>query len=141
MWHYDLEQRKDLGERRTATVVSLAPLYIAGRLGNPALEVIVDATLGSLVRVRLHAGQMDPRSGRKVEARVDDGDPLVVPASHPEGEDAVLSLRKPRELIAAIASGRMLYLRVPVYQQGEVKMAFDIGGLDQARLKVAPLAA
>ena len=138
MWRYDLQVREELGECRTAMVDSLVPLYIAGALGSPTLEISEDATWGPQLRIRLHAGQVDPRTGRKVEATIDDGDTHEVAASHPEGRDDVLSLREPRALAEAIAAGRMLYLRVRVRHQGWVKMTFDVAGLDRGRLKVAP---
>lgn len=137
-WRYDVEQREELGERRAATLESLVPLYIAGALGNPRLEVIEDATWGTQVHVRLHAGEVDPRTGRRVEAVVDEDEAFEVGASHPEGSDDVLSLRDPRRLVAAIAGGSRLVLRVPVRRQGRVKIAFGIEGLDLERLRVPP---
>jgi len=137
-WRYDVEQREDLGERRTATLDSLLPLYIAGKLGNPRLEIVEDATWGTQVQVRLHAGEVDPRTGRRVEAVVDEAEPFEVGASHPEGSHDALSLREPHRLAAAIAGGGKLVLRVPVRRQGRVKIAFGIEGLDMERLRVPP---
>lgn len=136
-WEYALERSDGAaGERRSASVRSLAPLYIAGHLGNPWLEIVEDATWGPQVSVRLHAGEVDPRSGRRVEVAIDDAAPFEVAATRPDGTPGTMSLRDARRVLDAIAAGRIVHLKVPVRRQGRPRMTFGVDGLDRAQLAV-----
>lgn len=122
------------GQRVSASVRSLLPLYIDGSAQHVQLVFSDDPVWGHDAALRLSSGDFDCALGCRVQYAIDGANEADVTASRPQSDEPTLSISGPRELWYAIRAGAVLTIDFPLSGAGTKRATFDVTGLDRSRL-------